>query len=221
LPFAAASSSRASSGDLMSNTWRWCRGLPGQHPALCALLVAITLFSIVAVGPLELFVPLYGVVLVPGQPFRSGLFMATGGLGLLVGALWALRLVHRPRVGAWLCGCAVTGGILLVAVTYAPTALAFALLFAAGITGGVFNSLCLAGIQVRAPALLRGRVLGLYTLVLGGSPAVGGFIAGKLLHHVDVPLAMRWIFGAATALFIALYLVLPALRTRASAAVAD
>jgi MFS family permease len=186
-----------------------------------ALLAVAALFSACAAGPLEVFAPLFGHEIGGGDPWRGGLFIAVGGLGLLAGAVVALRLVNRVAVGAWLCGCAAAGGALLIAMTYAPAGPAFALFFAAGIVGGIVNALCLSGIQARAPAALRGRVLGLFSLILGGTPALGGWAAGKLAHALGLVSAMRSTFGVVSVLFVLLFAAVPELRQRRAANCAE
>lgn len=191
-----------------------CRTQPG----LVSILLALVVFSVVVAGPLEVLAPLFGQVAGGGGALGTGGFVAVGGIGLFLGAICALRLVERPRLGTWLCGAGVMGSVLLVAMTWAPVWCAFVVFFCAGLLGGVFTSLCVAGIQARAPDQDRGRILGLYSLILGGAPALGGYVSGKLVDAVGIPAAIRAVFGVAAAAYVLLYLCRADLRDTSSAA---
>lgn len=185
----------------------YCR----QHAGLLALLVAAGVFAGFIVGPLEVLGPLFAQDPLGYAPLRASLFMAAGGIGLLVGAIAALWLVGRGRLGAWLCGSGVGGGLLMLTMTVTPAWAAFPLFFLGGFLGGMFNSLSLAATQERAPDHLRGRVLGLSTLILGATPALSGLATGALISAVGTVVAMRVIFAVVIAAFVILYLKQPAL----------
>ena len=186
----------------------YCR----DHRILLALLVASGVFGGIVVGPLEVLAPLYAQDPLHCSPLLAGIFIATGGLGLLAGAISALWLVDRGHLGAWLCGSGVAGGLLLVAMTFVPLPVAFGLFFLGGFLGGVFNSLSIAAIQSHAPDALRGRVLGLFSLIIGAIPALGGLASGALIEAAGTVTTMRVAFGAVVVAFALLYFLQPALR---------
>jgi DHA3 family macrolide efflux protein-like MFS transporter len=186
----------------------YCR----QHAGLFALLVASGVFAGFVVGPLEVLGPLYAQDPLGYAPLRASLFMAAGGIGLLSGAIAALWLVGRGRLAAWLCGSGVGGGAFIVGLTLAPAWAAFPLFFAGGFLGGVFNSLSLAATQERTPDHLRGRVLGLLSLILGATPALSGLATGALISAVGTVVAMRLVFTGVIAAFVLLYFKQPALN---------
>jgi hypothetical protein len=215
LPLApVASASVAPTAPLARGVWTLCR----EQRGLVAILLALAVFSILAAGPLEVLAPLFGQLAGGGSALYAGLFVAVGGVGLSVGAILALRVVGRRRVGAWLCGSGVLGTLLMVTMTYAPGGWRFVVFFFGGVLGGVFTSLCLAGIQARAPDADRGRILGLYSLILGGTPALGGYVSGRLVDLVGVVPATRLMFGVAAVGYLLLYLSHADLRDTASAA---
>jgi MFS family permease len=193
------------------------RAFNKTHATLPTLLLAVTLFSALAIGPLEVLVPLFASATLRLSSATAGAFMATGGIGLVIGAIAALKLAGRRGMGAWLCGTGVAGGVVILAMTVVPTPIAFALYFVGGLLAGMLSSLSLAAIQQAATSELRGRVIGLFSLVLGAPPAIGGAAAGALSDAIGTPAALRIVsclFGAA---FVLLYATRPALRNAGAA----
>jgi len=187
----------------------YCR----QHPSLVAILAAVGVFAGLVVGPLEVLAPLFAQDPLRCTPFVAGVFIATGGAGLVVGAIiGALKLVDRTHPGAWICGSGAAGAGFMVTMTFVPMPAAFPLFFLGGLLGGVFSSLSIAGIQARASDALRGRVLGLFSLILGATPALGGLAAGALISRLGTVVTMRVVFAAVAVAFTLLYVLQPALR---------
>ncbi len=191
---------------------RHCR----RHPGLLTLIVAASAYAGLAIGPLEVLGPLFARDPLGYAPLRASLFIATGGVGLLAGAIGALSLVGRGRTNAWLCGTGVAGAVLMIGLTFAPAWAAFPLLFLGGAITGVFNSLCMSALQERAPDDLRGRVLGLFALILGATPALTGLATGALVSAVGTVTTIRGVFAVVLAAFVALYLARPSLDEGAS-----
>lgn len=204
----AASTQRLTEGARIGALLRHC----AAHPRLPALLWLIVLFNALAVGPLEVLLPQYGEAHLGLGPFAAGALIATGGTGLLVGAFAALRLVRQPRLGRWLCGMGAAGSVLIVGMSFMPAAAAFPLLFAGGMMGGAFSSLCLAAVQANAYGPMRGGVIALASLAMGGVPALGGLGAGILSAQAGVVLTLRICSGLAAVLFAATLLRSRALR---------
>lgn len=182
------------------------------HPRLPALLWLVVLFNALAVGPLEVLLPQFGEAHLRLGPFAAGAFIATGGTGLLVGALAALRLVRQPRLGRWLCGMGAVGSVLIVGMSFAPAVAAFPLLFVGGMMGGAFSSVCLAAVQTNAAEPMRAGVIALASLAMGGVPALGGLGAGVLSAQAGVVLTLRICSGLAAVLFAVTLLLSRVLR---------
>lgn len=195
--------------------WSRLRDLYGycrRHPSLAAVLACVTVFAALVIGPLEVLAPLFAERSPATTPWRAGVFIATGGTGLFIGAIAALKVIGRGHLGAWLCGSGAGGALLVLLMTWVPPGAAFPLFFLGGFLGGLFSSLSVAGIQSRAPDSLRGRVLGLLSLLLGASPALGGLAAGVFVESVGTVAAMRWVFALVVLAFVVLYATHPALR---------
>lgn len=182
-------------------------------PLLTGLLLAAVIFSAFVVGPLEVLLPHFAEHTLRLSPLRAGAFVAVGGTGLVLGSIAALPLAGRSRLGTWLCGLGVTGAACMVAMTFAPPALAFVLVFVGGVLGGLFSSLSIAGTQAVASDALRGRVMGLFALIFGGVPGIGGFAAGALASAEGTVTAIRLFFAAAGVAFAALFALRRSLRS--------
>lgn len=119
--------------------------------------------------------------------FTYGLLLGADAAGGLLGGLiletrgW---LRPRPRTafvlamiwGAALCGFARASFYLL----------ALALLFAAGFVELAFNSMAQALVQIHAPDLIRGRVIGVFSMSANGLRAFSGLSVGLLGARIGI-----------------------------------
>lgn len=181
---------------------------------LRALLIATALYSGLVVGPVDVLLPLFADRSLQLAPGAAGMFLACGGIGMVAGAVTALKVIRRGRMGWWLCGSGLAGGVLLAAMTMLPAAAAAGLFFLSGGLAGLFCSLTIAGTQVCAPDRLRGRIVGLYTVMLGAPPAIGGVLAGVLGDAVGVTTALQIVGGLTCLALAVLFLSASSLRQR-------
>jgi MFS family permease len=142
-------------------------------------------------------------------PDGYGILMAASGTGALVGALLVATFGHlfTPRKialsGVWLFSVA------MVAVSFTRTfPLALFFLFAAGFGMLLFFSTSNTVLQTIVPDQMRGRVMGVWSLVFGAMIPLGSLEAGAVAHFVGTPLALA--FGAiicAVSAVVTLYVV--------------
>jgi MFS family permease len=124
-----------------------------------------------------------------------GVLMSASGLGAFVGALVVATYGHRftPRKlalgGIWLFSAAVLG----FSVTR-NFYLALGFLFAAGFGMLLFFSTSNTVLQTIVPDEMRGRVMGVWSLVFGAMIPLGSLEAGALAHWLGAPFALA--FGA-------------------------
>ena len=114
-------------------------------------------------------------------PRTFGLLSAAFGLGALLGGLVSAAQ-GRARKRFMLLG---GGGFGLAELLLAPGTsvwLACLLLFAGGICFTTWSSNSNSIVQLAAPDHLRGRVIGLYFFAFAGTGALGGIMAGFLVH---------------------------------------
>src|SRR5438094_708693 len=124
-----------------------------------------------------------------------GVLMSASGLGAFVGALLVATFGHvfTPRKialgGVWLFSAAM----LTFSFTNSfPLALVF--LFAAGFGMLLFFSTSNTVLQTIVPDEMRGRVMGVWSLVFGAMIPFGSLEAGAVAHFLGTPFALG--FGA-------------------------
>ncbi len=124
-----------------------------------------------------------------------GLLMSASGLGALVGALFVATYGHlfMPRKlalgGVWIFSAA------LLAFAFARNLYpAMALLFAAGLGMLLFFSTSNTTLQTIVPDEMRGRVMGVWSLVFGAMIPLGSLEAGALANWLGTPVSLA--FGA-------------------------
>jgi MFS family permease len=154
-----------------------------------------------------------------GTDTRSqGLAMAAGGFGVAVGAVTMGPLSRRIGVGRVMViavlgsglglaglGIAHTALVVLIAVTFLPT------------FTNVQNASANVLLQTMAPPGLRGRVVGLYSMVFSGLLPVGTITVGWLGERFGVRETLFALAGGMVLLTLALIKRLPTLRADASA----
>jgi MFS family permease len=114
-------------------------------------------------------------------PRTFGVLSAAFGLGALVGGLVAAAQ-ERARKRIMLLGSAGFGLSELLIAPGRSVWLACLLLFLAGISFTTWSSNSNSIVQLAAPDHLRGRVIGLYFFAFAGTGALGGIMAGALVH---------------------------------------
>jgi MFS family permease len=121
-------------------------------------------------------------------PRTFGVLSAAFGLGALVGGLFAAAQ-GRARKRIMLLGSAGFGLAELLLAPGSSLWLACVLLFLAGISFTTWSSNANSIVQLAAPDHLRGRVIGLYFFAFAGTGALGGIMAGWLIHVGGTQLA--------------------------------
>jgi MFS family permease len=137
-----------------------------------------------------------------------GWLLAVNGLGACTAALFiAARGSHLVRVKSLYAGaCIYAIFILLFGFMHRPVGAAF-LLFFAGFGIIFFYSIGNSTIQTQSPDHLRGRLMGIWALVLGGSMPIGSLWMGTVAQKVGSGHALQagGIFcslGASTVYFL-------------------
>ena len=109
----------------------------------------------------------------------TGFLTTAQGVGAVIGSLLVAELAHRFNRGPVLVFNLVATPIALILYGYAPSllpataALAVVGLLYIGILAGLQTT-----VQLRAPAHVRGRVLSIYVVAIGGIFPIGGVIQG-------------------------------------------
>lgn len=113
-----------------------------------------------------------------------GNLMAASGAGALLASSWlAQRRTKNPE--RWLGVSAASVGLALVGLGFASSPwLAAVMLVVVGAGMMLLLALCNTALQLQAPAALRGRVMGFFTLASFGTLPIGNLLAGLLASHV-------------------------------------
>jgi predicted MFS family arabinose efflux permease len=179
------------------------------NPELRMLMIGAAVVSTFGFGVMTLM-PVWAVDILGGDVKTNGLLLSARGAGSIAGALLVASLAHRGIKGKiWLNSALITPLALLFfsQVRWLPGALAATALI--GLGQMIYLNTTNALVQEQVSNELRGRVMGLYTLVLFGGMPLGSLVTGSLAQWVSPPLAV---------IFSAVLLVMYALLIRRSSA---
>ncbi len=145
-----------------------------------------------------------------GTDFLYSALLAADAFGALTGVVvLETRGLHpNPRAAfilAMLWCCAIAAFALSTSYP-----LALLLLFAAGFMELSFNSMAQALVQMHAPAAIRGRVIGLYSMAALGLRAFSGITVGFLGGVIGIHLSLSLSAMTLLVLLMFLYRVAPA-----------
>ncbi|HMN60639.1 MAG TPA: MFS transporter [Anaerolinea sp.] len=142
-----------------------------------------------------------------------GMLLTAVGIGAVIGALVVASMSENAHRGRWLTFGNLGFPIVLLATALNRSFLAALILMAA--VGVMFvwqNALANTLIQVTAPDEVRGRVMGLYTMVFQAFMRVGALQAGLMSDWLSAPVSLG--LGAVLSLAYGLWIALfkPAVR---------
>lgn len=167
-------------------------------PLLGQLMLA-AMAGYLAMGPMTVLLPKLAATQLGMDELQRGAFLGTLALSLIAGGLLALFVTRRVHHGHAIFTATIVAGLALAALGSAHSArVAVALLCAVGVSGGLALSLIVAGIQASAAAPVRGRVVGMYTIISQVVPAASGVAAGALVQAFGIGTALR-VCGASLA----------------------
>lgn len=172
----------------------------GADPLLAQLMLAAVL-AYAMTGPLQILLPKLAREVLHLTELQRGAYLGLLALSLIAGGISALTLARRVHHGLVMYSGIAVGGMLFAVLSRITQAKVSAIALAGvGVAGGMVISLVVAGIQVRAPLKLRGRVMSMYSITSQVVPALSGVAAGALVNAVGVHLAIELSGVALTAL---------------------
>jgi MFS family permease len=192
-----------------ADVWSTMR-VVARHPVLLSMTVLVGAASFFVGNAYQAQMPEFAQDLGHGHADSAyGRLLAADAFGGLIGGVileTRSLLQPRPRTAFVLAmiWCAALAGFAR-ATGYA---LALVLLFVAGFVELAFNSMATALVQMHAPAEIRGRVIGVFSMSAMGLRTFSGLSVGLLGASIGIHNSLAW---SAVALFI-LYAVLFAAR---------
>ena len=170
-------------------------------PRLFGPLALLASVGLVAYN-FQLLLALLGRETFHGDARTVGYLLGALGAGSVIGGL-ALAGVMRATIGR-IVGAATVLAVLLVATGLSPTqAVAFGSVLALGAASVLFKSVASTWLQLTAAPAMRGRVLALLVVAIGGTTPVGAPLMGWLAEQFGVR-ATFMLAGVLTAIAAAL-----------------
>ena len=155
-----------------------------SKPALLGPLLLLGCVGVVALN-FQVLIPLLGHDAFDGDARTVGYLLSAFGVGSVIGGL-ALAGVLSASVGR-IIGAAVIVGVLFVATGLAPTvSVALGVVFVLGAGTVVYKALTSTWLQLTATPAMRGRVLALLVVAMGGTTPVGAPLIGFLAEHFGI-----------------------------------
>ncbi len=148
----------------------------------------------------QVAVPLIARFMLHRQVTGYGALMSALGAGSLAAAILLAR-DQRASEHRLMAGAVVLGAVLVaLGLSYSYPA-SLALLAVGGFAGLVATITANNRLQMLTPDELRGRVMGIYVLLMGGTTPIGAFAFGEIAGHLSTGDALI-AFGATTVLTV-------------------
>jgi predicted MFS family arabinose efflux permease len=157
--------------------------------------------------------PVWAVDILKGDVTTNGWLLSARGLGSLMGALTVAAFSARTVRGKlWTAGSLLLPGLMLIFsfMRILPISLVVTVLVGWAFMTIVNTSNAL--IQLRVTDEIRGRVMGLYSLVFMGAMPLGTLILAWLAQQVSAPFAVWVASGILACYFFIIWFLFPEVR---------
>jgi predicted MFS family arabinose efflux permease len=183
-----------------------------RHEIIRTLIILVGVTALFATGYGNLF-PAWAVEILHGNSATNGYLQSARGIGALLGALtiaslgrfhWKGKLL---TIGTFLFPVFV---IVYSLMRWLPASLL--LLVGVGWASMMIFNLGNALVQGLAPDELRGRVMGVYTLIFFGMFPIGSLLAGSLAEWTSLTAAVLITASISLVTAVLLYIIAPKIR---------
>ena len=148
----------------------------------CVVLFGISLVTLI---------PSWSVEVLGGGVRTNGVLLSARGVGALAGALMIASLGHRNVRGRlWAAGSVAMPGLMVAFALSRWLPLSVAVMAGIGLSFMVQANTSNAIVQTSVPDEIRGRVMGLYTLVFFGTMPLGALVVGAVADRIGEPVAV-------------------------------
>jgi MFS family permease len=184
-----------------------------QERTIRALLANLGVIGIFAFGLLALL-PAWSVDVLKGDVRTNGLLLSARGIGSLIGALMIAYIGSRGTRGkVWALGYFFSPVFFMIFAFIHIVSLSLAVMVCVGWAVMAMINTTNALVQNHVPDQLRGRVMGVYSLVFMGGSSVGSLIAGWVAQQFGEPITVMVFSSIMMAMFIITFINNPNLRT--------
>jgi MFS family permease len=178
-----------------------------HHTVILTIIAIVAVFSVFGM-PYAMLMPVFAREVLHTGARGYGLLMTATGVGAVVGALTLATFSHIKQRGRLIVASSIVF-IVFINLFAASRSLALAIPLLA-VVGFTMVNQAAAGnalLQTLAPNDLRGRVMGVFSMMFLGFAPFGSFQAGLVAQHLGAPAAL--IIGSAVmSLTVALILIL-------------
>lgn len=162
----------------------------GANPLLAQLIVA-AIVAYAMTGPMQILLPKLAREILGLSELQRGGYLGLMALALIAGGIAALLLGKYLHHGAAIFIGTISASLLFASLSHWSSAAASTTaLGGMGLLGGMVISFVIAGIQGQAPDALRGRIMGMYSIISQVVPAASGVAAGALVRSTGVTSAI-------------------------------
>ena len=152
-----------------------------------ALLLLIALVSLVGM-PYSVLMPVFAVKILHGTARTYGMLMGATGVGALIGGLTLASRRGVSGLGRWVAMACGGFGTCLVLFSQSRWYLAsLCVLVPMGFSMMTQMASSNTLIQVMVPDRLRGRIMGVYSIVFMGMAPLGSLLCGALAERIGAP----------------------------------
>ena len=161
-----------------------------HNGAVRTIILTIGLVSLFGLSFVTLF-PAWAVTILGGDATTNGLLQSARGLGALGGALMIAALGRFKGKGRLLTiGTFVFPALVLLFAQIRWLPLSLLVLAGAGWGFMILVNMANTLVQGQVPDELRGRVMGIYTLIFFGFMTIGSMLAGQAATLIGAPLTV-------------------------------
>jgi MFS family permease len=183
-----------------------------KNRMILSLIGAVGVVSVFGIGMLNLL-PAWAVDVMKGDVTTNGWLVSARGFGSLISALmlayWGTR---KLRGQLWTLGAFIMPATLFIFawIRWLPLSLVTLMAVGWGFMMVVNNSQAI--VQSLVPDNLRGRVMGVYTLIFFGAMPLGSLLAGSAAGWIGEPLTVMLGAGILMVMAVAAWIFLPGIR---------
>ena len=186
-----------------------------KNRIILSLIGSVGIISIFGIGMMNLL-PAWATDVLHGDVTTNGWLVSARGLGSMISALmlayWGIR---KLRGRLWTAGTFVMPVMLFVFAWIRLVPLSLIALLGVGWGFMMVTNNAQAVVQSLVPDNLRGRVMGVYTLVFFGSMPIGALLAGIAAGKIGEPLTVMLGSAVLLVMAIAAWIFLPDIRRQA------